>query len=316
MIPTTRLAPSPTGALHLGNARTFLATWLLARQKGFRIILRVEDLDGPRIKPQFTQQALDDLVWLGIDWDQGPVIQSERAQLYHHVTKQLLETRQAYPCVCTRKEVEQASSAPHSEDGSTIYPGTCRDRFESVEHAYQTTGKRPAIRFKVPPVRFQFRDQFAGVRTFDLQQQIGDFVIAKPDGFAAYQLAVVVDDAEFGVNLVIRGDDLIDSVPRQVLVYQALKWDTRVPTYYHIPLVVGPDGRRLAKRHGDSRVSFYRQSGVSADRIRALLARWLGIESEDFISIEECLTRFDLNRVPRHPIVFGPQDHEWLLRKV
>ncbi|GIW75371.1 MAG: glutamyl-Q tRNA(Asp) synthetase [Phycisphaerae bacterium] len=315
MIPTTRLAPSPTGALHLGNARTFLATWLLARQKGFRVILRIEDLDGPRVKPQFTQQAIDDLTWLGIDWDEGPVIQSEQVHVYYHAVQQLLEAKQAYPCVCTRKEIEQASSAPHSEDGSTIYPGTCRNRFDSVDQAYRQTGKRPAVRFKVPPTRFRYEDQFAGVRSFDLQEQIGDFVIAKPDGSAAYQLAVVVDDARSGVNQVIRGDDLIDSVPRQVLLYQSLGWDNLIPHYYHLPLVVGPDGRRLAKRHGDSRLAFYRQSGVCVDRIRALLARWLGMDCDDSISIDQCLTGFDLKKVPRDPIVFSPRDHEWILRK-
>lgn len=316
MAGTTRLAPSPTGALHLGNARTFLATWLLARQRGVRIILRIEDLDGPRIKPQFTQQAIDDLTWLGIDWDQGPVIQSKRLTRYHHVTQQLLKTEWTYPCVCTRKEIEQAGSAPHAEDGSVIYPGTCRDRFESIEEAYQKTGRRPAIRFKVPPNRFEFQDQFVGLRVFDLKQDIGDFVIAKPDGSAAYQLAVVVDDAESGVNHVIRGDDLIDSVPRQVLLYESLGWDTHIPRYYHLPLVIGTDGRRLAKRHGDSRVSFYRQCGVHPDRIRALLARWLGIDCDDSISLEECLARFELNRIPREPIIFRLRDHEWLLQKI
>jgi glutamyl-tRNA synthetase len=311
---TTRLAPSPTGALHLGNARTFLATWALARKHGWRIVLRIEDIDGPRIKPESTQQAIDDLAWLGIDWDEGPTVQSDSLEAYREATQTLLDNGSAYACVCTRKEVELASSAPHADDGSTVYPGTCRGRFASPAQALATTGRAAAIRFAVGDEAFAFEDAFAGHRTFDLARQIGDFVIAKPDGSPAYQLAVVVDDAEAGVTDVVRGDDLIDSVPRQVLLYRALGLADRVPRYTHLPLVVGTDGRRLAKRHGDTRLATYRDAGVSADRMRALLARWLGISCDDGIGAREFVERFDLAQVPRDPIVFREEDHRWLSR--
>lgn len=315
MQPTTRLAPSPTGALHLGNARTFLATWAIARKHGMKIVLRIEDIDGPRIKPESTQQAIDDLRWLGIDWDEGPTVQSHSLDAYRDATKRLVGSSHAYACVCTRKEVELASSAPHAEDGSAIYPGTCRGRFDSPEQALRESGRAAAIRFRVPDEIFSFDDSFAGHRSFELAKQIGDFVIAKPDGSPAYQLAVVVDDAKAGVTDVIRGDDLIDSVPRQVLLYRALGLADRIPRYTHLPLVVGPDGRRLAKRHGDTRLASYRSAGVSAGKMRALLARWLGVDCDDRIDPMQIVARFDLRRVPREPIVFGAEDHQWLSRE-
>lgn len=309
---TTRLAPSPTGALHLGNARTFLATWAIARLRGWRVVMRIEDLDGPRVKRDADRQAIDDLRWLGLDWDGDVVYQSTRREHHRKAIARLLDSGSAYPCVCTRTEIEQAASAPHAEDGSVIYPGTCRGRFKSVEDAIQQSGRQPALRFAMPDMRFEYRDDFAGVREFDLAMQIGDFVLGKPDGTPAYQLAVVVDDADAGVTDVIRGNDLIDSVPRQVLLYQALRMEDKIPHYTHLPLVIGEDGRRLAKRHGDTRIATYRNAGVPRDRLLALLARWLGLGEVDTITPAEVVDRFDLARVPREPIVFTPADDRWL----
>src|SRR5215208_1926217 len=152
-MPTTRLAPSPTGALHLGNARTFLVNWLLARQLGWRIILRIEDLDGPRIKQNADRQAIEDLQWLGIDWDEGPIYQSSRTDRYKAAIQKLIESNSAYPCVCSRSEVAQAASAPHPEDGSSVYPGTCRGKFGSLEEAQEASGRPAALRFAIPPHR-------------------------------------------------------------------------------------------------------------------------------------------------------------------
>src|SRR5688500_13197686 len=194
----TRLAPSPTGALHLGNARTFLVNWLLARRQGWRVVLRIEDLDGPRIKRGADLAAVEDLRWLGLDWDEGPVYQSARTGLYRDAAGRLLATAQAYPCVCSRKEVELAASAPHAEDGAAVYPGTCRDRFAGVEPARLESGREPAVRFRVPDSPrdlIEWDDCFRGPQRFEVARQLGDFVIAKADGTAAYQLAVVVDDA-------------------------------------------------------------------------------------------------------------------------
>jgi len=302
----TRLAPSPTGALHLGNARTFLANYLLARQAGWKIILRIEDLDGPRIKPGADRQAMNDLKWLGISWDEGPIYQQPLIAKYQSVTNALLERNLAYPCLCTRREVESAASAPHAEDGANIYPGSCRDRFTSVGQARHFAGREPAIRFRVPDEIITFHDQFAGERRFSAARDLGDFVIQKSDGTPAYQLAVVVDDLAQGVTEVIRGDDLIDSVPRQMLIYRALASQDRLPSYTHFPLVVGTDGRRLAKRHGDTRLSHYRAMGVEPSRILSLLARWLMIPTDRPPGCaDDLIGKFELTRVSRDKIIFS-----------
>ncbi len=217
----TRLAPSPTGALHLGNARTFLINWLLARQNNWKIILRIEDLDGPRIKHGVDAQAINDLQWLGLNWDEGPIYQSSRIARYRAAIDKLVARGLAYPCVCTRREIDLAASAPHADDGATIYPGTCRNRFGSIEEARKTCGREPALRFRVSDNWVTFDDEFAGPQKWQGSRELGDFVIAKADGTPAYQLAVVVDDAEMGVTHVVRGDDLLDSTPRQILLYRA-----------------------------------------------------------------------------------------------
>jgi glutamyl-tRNA synthetase len=320
----TRLAPSPTGALHLGNARTFVLNWLLARQNNWRILLRVEDLDGPRVKAGADRQAIDDLRWLGLEWDEGPIYQSTRSDIYAAAIERLIAGGDAYPCICSRREVEVAASAPHADDGAAVYPGTCRGRFRSLEEARHCAGGRePAVRFRVPPGVVHFRDELSGPHAVDVARRLGDFVIAKgggPGGAAwtpAYQLAVVVDDAEAGVTDVVRGDDLLDSAPRQVLVYRALGLAERVPRYYHLPLVIGPDGRRLAKRHGDTRLSYYRERGVPPGRVQALLARWSGMDSirpdaDARETLNEMRDRFRLDAVPRTPITFTNDDDAWL----
>ena len=311
----TRLAPSPTGALHLGNARTFLANWLLARQNGWKIVLRIEDLDGPRIKVGADRQAIDDLRWLGIDWDEGPIYQSSRLEFYSKAVQQLIENGRAYPCICSRREIDLSASAPHAEDGSNVYPGTCRGKFKTMDEARAATGRNPAIRFAVEQEQIEFIDAFAGHQTFDVQRQLGDFVISKADGTPAYQLAVVVDDAQMGVNEVVRGDDLLDSTPRQILLYRALGMAERIPCYTHLPLVIGEDGRRLAKRHGDTRIATYRDAGVPAGRVFALMARWLGMERvSNPASAASLLDSFQLDRIPKQPIVFAGRDDHFLRR--
>ena len=324
---TTRLAPSPTGALHLGNARTFLVNWLLARQQGWRVILRVEDLDGPRIKTGADRLAIEDLRWLGVDWDEGPIYQSKRISRYTVAIEQLLSSGAAYPCVCSRREVERAASAPHAEDGASVYPGTCRARYPTLAAARDAAGREPAIRFAVPAGVVEFRDEFSGSHAVDVATRLGDFVIAKSAGSTgagnaepwapAYQVAVVVDDADMGVTDVVRGDDLLDSAPRQILLYHALGLAERVPRYYHLPLVVGPDGRRLAKRHGDTRLSYYQSAGVPPGRVLALLSRWCGVDPPHNAGdvapvIQRMLDGFRIERMPRGAITFTNDDDRWL----
>jgi glutamyl-tRNA synthetase len=301
----TRLAPSPTGALHLGNARTFLINWLMARKRGWRVVLRIEDIDGPRIKHGAADGLIQDLQWLGLNWDEGPSYQTDRKSLYDTALEKLRVAGNTYPCVCSRKEVEAAASAPHAEEGSTVYPGTCRGRFIDEKSAFQSTGRAPAIRFAVPDEKVNFVDGFSGPHSFDVAKELGDFVVAKADGTPAYQLAVVVDDAAMNVTDVIRGDDLLDSTPRQILLYRALGMAEKVPNYYHLPLVVGTDGRRLAKRHGDTRLASYRDAGVSAGHVVALLARWCGFEDIGTeVHPRDLIDSFDLTMIPREPITF------------
>ena len=309
----TRLAPSPTGALHLGNARTFVVNWVLARRYGWKVVLRIEDLDGPRVKQGADAQLIEDLSWLGLDCDEGPIYQSDRLAFYRSGIAQLIARGDAYPCICSRKEASAAASAPHAEDGSAVYPGTCRGKYQSQSVALETTGKPAALRFRVPDRSLTFQDSFTGPQYFNLSKDLGDFVIAKADGTPAYQLAVVMDDAAMGVSDVVRGQDLLDSTPRQILLYEALGLTEQVPDYYHLPLVVGTDGRRLAKRHGDTRLSYYRQRGVTPQRVTALLARWCGIDAGENVCPQELIRSLQLDAIPRHPIVFGPADDAWLL---
>jgi glutamyl-tRNA synthetase len=311
----TRLAPSPTGALHLGNARTFVVNWALARQRGWPIVLRIEDLDGPRIKPGADRQAIEDLQWLGLDWDEGPIYQSTRSALYKSAIDQLLGAGYAYPCICTRRDVERSASAPHTEDGATVYPGTCRGRFASVDEARAVAGREPAIRFQVPDEIIEWTDEFRGPLRCNAARDLGDFVIAKADGTPAYQLAVVVDDAAMSIGHVIRGDDLIDSTPRQILLYRALGLSDRIPKYTHLPLITGPDGRRLAKRHGDTRLSYYRALRVPPTRLLSLLARWSGIPSAlEIFTAQQFTHALNLKAIPPHSIIFTHADDHWLLQ--
>lgn len=311
--PRTRLAPSPTGALHLGNARTFLVTWALARQRGWQIVMRIEDLDGPRIKPGAATETLDILRWLGIDWDEGPHYQLTDLAPYEAAIAKLAARGDVYCCTCTRKQIEAAAlSAPHGDEHKLRYPGTCRP----VERVPLAVGELArgdaALRLRVPAGHVGFVDQFTGGQQFDVQQAIGDFLVRTKDQLPSYQLAVVVDDARQGIDQVIRGDDLLSSTPRQMLLYDMLGLQP-YPAYTHLPLVVGADSRRLAKRHGDSRLSHYREQGVTAERMIGLLAEWCGLGPRREMTAQEFCDQFQLEALPREPAIFRIADDAWLL---
>ncbi|MEZ6184969.1 MAG: tRNA glutamyl-Q(34) synthetase GluQRS [Planctomycetota bacterium] len=310
--PRTRLAPSPTGALHLGNARSFLLTWLWARSRGAEVVLRVEDLDGPRTKQGAVEEALEDLAWLGLDHDGAPLYQSQRGPAYDAALAELAARGLAYPCVCTRSEIAQAQSAPNEGDEGPRYPGTCRGRFASAAAAREATGRDPAWRLWVEPGEVAFEDGVRGRVVLDPARDGGDFVIAKKDGQAAYQLAVVVDDAWQGISDVIRGDDLVPSTARQLLVYRAL--GLAEPRFAHLPLVRGADGRRLAKRHGDTRLSHYRERGVPPERIVGLLAARSGLGPREPRSARELVAAGPLewSRLPTEDVVFTTDELAWL----
>jgi glutamyl-tRNA synthetase len=298
-----RLAPSPTGAQHVGNARTYLIAWLSARSLSGEVALRIEDIDSPRIKPGAAEQALDDLRWLGLGWDGDPVIQTKRLPLYESALEQLKRQERVYPCTCTRSDIAAAASAPHAEHEGPVYPGTCAGRSAQEAADLVRRGVPFAWRFRVTESP-AFTDRFLGAVHIDLKQTGGDFVVWKSAGTPAYQLAVVVDDAEMGITEVVRGDDLVPSTPRQLLLYQALGLAS--PHFAHVPLVVGPDGRRLAKRHGDTRLATLRAAGWTAERLLGILAwscRW--IEKPEPISARELIRAFRLESIPREPFVWS-----------
>jgi glutamyl-tRNA synthetase len=304
----TRLAPSPTGALHLGNARTFLANWLLARQRGWRIVLRIEDLGGPAIKPWAAAAAVDILQWLGLDWDEGPLTQAADLGPYARAMEQLASAGLAYPCNLSRQEILAAASAPQEGSREVRYPPELRPACGPAR--FESTGTN--WRFRTTDEQVVIEDAFAGLVELRPLETIGDFVIWTKRGEPAYQLAVVVDDARQGVTQVVRGDDLLDSAGRQALLQRAL--GLPAPTWMHLPLVLGDDGRRLAKRHGDTRLDRYREAAVPLERVLGLLGWWLGaVASRRECSLEELAAKFELGNMPAGPVRFIPEDDAWLL---
>jgi glutamyl-tRNA synthetase len=262
------------------------------------VVLRIEDIDSPRVKPGAAEQACADLRWLGLDWDEGPVVQTQRLPLYEDALRRLRLREQVYPCTCTRSDVERAASAPHGEHEGAVYPGTCAGRrsADALSGPY-------CWRFRAGRMAGEFVDAFRGPTRVPAEEMGGDFVVWKSAGTPAYQLAVVVDDADLGVTEVVRGDDLVPSTPRQLLLYHALGLTS--PTFAHVPLVVGPDGRRLAKRHGDTRLASLRSAGMSAERLLGLLAWSCGwIDRVEPVCARDLLHGFRLDTIPRTPFVF------------
>jgi glutamyl-tRNA synthetase len=290
-----RLAPSPTGGLHLGIARTALCAWLRARQSGGVLVMRVEDIDSPRVVAGSAESIMHDLRWLGIDWDEGPdlggphapYLQSQRAEHYARAIAQLEARDRVYPCTCSRKEIAGLASAPHGDLGP-LYPGTCRDA------APARTDRPPALRFKHEGAAPSFRDVLQGPYT---EPVIDDFVLRRGDGMVSYQLAVVVDDIAMGISEVVRGDDLMSSTPRQLALYAAL--GELAPSFLHVPLLLDLDGRRLSKRHGAPSIAEYRSAGIGAERIVGMLAATLGLAADgESLTPAELLPRFVLERLP------------------
>lgn len=313
----TRLAPSPTGTLHLGNALTFVVNWAIARRLGWRVILRIEDLDVGRVREGADQEAVGVLRWLGLDWDEGPVYQSADLSPYREALEGLRDRGLIYPCDATRKEIELAASAPHESDGETRYPGINRP----ASGRYHVTQASPPVladdayawRLIVPEGPVEFVDELVGPKWFDVQEQVGDFALATKAGLPAYQLAVVVDDARQGVTDVVRGDDLLSSTPRQVLLYGMLGLG-KPPRYWHLPLVTGHDGRRMAKRDDAVRLTTYLDAGVPGERVVGLLAKWAGLSGvREPMSADAFARRLDPGVVPYDAPRFTLEDERWLI---
>ncbi|MCC3373090.1 tRNA glutamyl-Q(34) synthetase GluQRS [Cohnella sp. REN36] len=304
-----RFAPTPSGRLHLGNAATALLAWLQIRARGGTMVLRMEDLDKPRCKPEAADAILDELRWLGLDWDEGPDIggaagpyaQSERLSRYEAALAALDAKGLLYPCFCSRADLLSASSAPHglSSEGPA-YAGACR-RLTRAEREERAARKTPSQRFALPPDRpWAFDDGIAGHVAFPPGAG-GDFVIKRADGIVGYQLAVVVDDIAMGVTDVLRGWDLLDSTPRQLALYEAL--GAKPPRFAHAPLLLGSDGGRLSKRHGSVTLSGLRDHGVGPRTLVGYLAWLVGVaDRPEPASPQELIPRFDLARVVREAV--------------
>ncbi len=304
-----RFAPTPSGALHVGSARTALAAALSVWSVGGRYLLRVEDLDAVRAAPGATAAMLADLRWLGLDWDEGPDVggpsapyaQRDRAALYDAALSLLRDRGLAYPCACSRRDVELAAQAPHGAE--PVYPGTCRDQPHDAAIARaRSLNRGVSWRLRTDPAAptLTIHDRVSPTFTQHLHRDVGDFVIARADGVASYQLAVVVDDITMGVTEVVRGDDLLASTPRQVLLYEAL--GATPPTWAHLPLVLGDDGARLAKRHGSMGIATLRERGVTAGWLRGWLLESLGARDQG--TVRAAAAGFSLSSVPMEAVLW------------
>lgn len=266
-----RYAPSPTGALHLGNIRTALCAWLHARLTHGQFVLRIDDLDGPRVRPGAVEQIIDDLRWIGLDWNEGPTeggkggpyFQSARILYYEAAFDMLRDAQKIYPCYCSRQDISRLASAPHEGQATIRYPGTCRDLSENeLAEKRQNQGNRsPAWRFRVPNEIVELDDVVMGKYSQHVERDVGDFVIRRGDGVFSYHLAVVVDDGLMGITDVVRGSDLLDSTPRQMVLQRELGLPN--PRYWHVPLMRDAYGQRLSKRDGSESVAAWRLAGQS-----------------------------------------------------
>ena len=311
-----RFAPSPTGRMHLGNVAASLLAWLSVRSQGGRLALRIEDLDDRARSGPWAELLMDDLRWLGLDWDEGPYYQTERLDLYEDALRRLDLLGLVYPCFCTRAELH-AASAPHASDGTPVYAGTCRD-LTCAQVAERSALRPPAVRLRVPAVDdlgdpgmdfgdraalgsrvVRFVDRTYGECVEDLSRECGDFLVRRSDGVFAYQLAVVVDDAEMGITEVIRGCDLLGSTARQMYLQDLLGYAH--PEYAHVPLLVAPDGRRLSKRDRDLDMGELRARFATPDELLGRLAFALGLRPDATpCTAERLVEGFSWDRVRAH----------------
>ena len=297
-----RFAPSPSGRMHLGNLFAALLVWLDVRSQGGEILFRMEDLDPQRCRSDYAEQLADDLRWLGLDWDlgwqagEGAYTQSRRSAHYEAALRQLEEQARIYPCYCNRKE-RLAASAPHQTDGVGIYTGKCRNLTPEEEGSLQQQGRRPAWRVKVPPEEIAFHDDNFGAFTQNLHRDCGDFILRRSDGVYAYQLAVVVDDAQMDINRVVRGSDLLSSTPQQIWLRETLGY--KAPSYGHTPLLTDHQGRRLSKRDEDLDVGLLRQN-YTAEEITGFLAYTAGlVDKPQKLAPRELIKEFSWKKLGR-----------------
>ena len=299
-----RFAPSPTGYLHIGGARTALFNWLYARHEGGQFILRIEDTDQIRSTEASTRAILDAMTWLGLNWDEGPIYQADRVDLHRDRVKKLIDAGKAFYCHCSQEELEEKRKKALAEGRKPKYDGTCREK-------QLTKGANTVVRFRCPQSGMTVvHDLIKGNITFN-NEELDDLVIERGDGYPTYNFAVVVDDAEMGITHVIRGDDHVNNTPRQILLYEALGY--QVPQFGHVPMILGADKARLSKRHGATSVMAYQEMGYLPEAVVNYLVRlgWSHGDQEIF-SMDELARLFTLESVGKSAAVFNPEKLLWL----
>jgi len=315
-----RFAPSPTGPLHIGGARSALFNYLLARKFGGKMVLRIEDTDLERSSRESEENIFASLQWLGINWDEGPNAggdfgpyrQTERLDVYTKYAQQLIESGQAYYCYCSEEELEAERQAFIAKGELPRYSGCCRNLSQEQKEKFLKEGRKPVVRFKVPADKdIIIDDMVRGTVTFETNG-IGDFVIVKSDGIPTYNFAVVIDDYLMQISHVIRAEEHLSNTPRQVLVYQALGWET--PVFAHISLILGKDKTKMSKRHGATSVVQYKEQGYLPEAVVNFLALlgWSPGGEEEIFSMEELIEQFSLDRVARNPAVFDMDKLRWI----
>ena len=314
-----RFAPAPSGSLHVGNVRSALFSWLWARHRGGVFVLRVEDTDASRVTEEAVHGVLEDLRWLGLDWDEGPEVggphepyrQSQRMGIYHEAADQLLAQGDAYPCYCTSEELEGRRSAAMARGEAPGYDGRCRALGPAERAAFEAEGRPSVLRFKMPEREWVLHDLVKGEVRF-APGQLRDFVLMRSDGSPVFLLAVAVDDLAMGITHVVRGDDLLASAPRNAAVVEAL--GGVAPRYAHVPQVLGPDRQPLSKRHGSTSVQAFREQGFLPEAMVNYLALlgWSALDDQEFLSRDELVAAFELDRVSSHPAAFDTEKLTWI----
>lgn len=314
-----RFAPSPTGYLHVGNARTAILNWLFARHSDGKMVLRIENTDAERSTVEYERALMEDLTWLGLDWDEGPekggdfgpYRQSERLHIYQKYARQLLEAGKAFHCYCTAEEIKTRGEAALARGEDPHYDGHCYHLTETQVKQYEAEGRKPVIRFRVHPGEISFSDLVRGNVQFD-GNHISDFVILRSDGMATYNFAVVIDDALMKISHVIRGEDHLSNTPKQVLLFKALGFD--VPVFVHIPMILGDDRSKLSKRHGDNQLKDYREKGYLPETMFNFLSLlgWSSPSGEEILSRQRLVEEFDFSRLSKSAAIFDSQKLDWM----
>ncbi|MGB9780065.1 glutamate--tRNA ligase [Caldanaerobacter sp.] len=307
-----RFAPSPTGSLHIGGARTALFNWLFARHHGGKFILRVDDTDLERSTEESMKGILEGLQWLGIDWDEGPIYQSQRLEEYRKFANKLLEEGKAYYCFCTKEELEEMRKEAEKQGKPFMYPGKCRNLTKKEIENYLKEGRKPVIRLKTPGEgKTVVHDIIRGDVEFD-NSTIDDFIIMKSDGIPTYNFATVIDDYQMGITHVIRAEEHLSNTPKQILIYKAL--NVPIPQFAHVSMVLAPDRTKLSKRHGATSVQEFKDQGYLPEAIvnYITLLGWAPLDGEEIFDVQKSIREFSLERVSKNPAIYDVQKLTWI----